>query len=176
MLPEIKRSQNAGSCLCAAAQRAYAASRPPYEQIEVLAGAFPDLDSDIDARCWCCGLTREGRLPQTLHAWHFGLLLHLPTRLLAHLSVLLRRSASPTAWDLLPQALRVHRWRGLQQRDGGTRGRQGVQGAQLARRPPCMWIDTRCRPGAYLYSWWMLELCWTIVLSLHLLHQHIDVS
>lgn len=42
---------NPGSLLCAAAQRAYAASRPPYEQIEVLAGAFPELDSDIDARC-----------------------------------------------------------------------------------------------------------------------------
>ena len=137
MLPVIKRSQNAGSILCAAAQRAYAASRPPYEQIEVLAGAFPDLDSDIDARCWCCGLTREGRLPQTLHAWHFRLLPHLPTCLLAHLSVLLHRSASPTALVLLPKALRVHRWRDLQQRDGGAGSRQGLQGAQLARRPPC---------------------------------------
>lgn len=37
--------------LTAASQKAYAAMRPPYEAIETLAAAFPDLDSDIDARC-----------------------------------------------------------------------------------------------------------------------------
>lgn len=33
-----------------AARAAYVAARPPYEQIETLANAFPDLDADIDAR------------------------------------------------------------------------------------------------------------------------------
>ncbi len=34
----------------AAAQRAYIESRPPYEEIETIAGSFEESDSDIDAR------------------------------------------------------------------------------------------------------------------------------
>lgn len=33
-----------------AARNAYAFARPPYEEIEVHAGAFPEIDADIDAR------------------------------------------------------------------------------------------------------------------------------
>ena len=34
------------------AKRAYVESRPPYEEIEVLAASFEESDSDIDARPW----------------------------------------------------------------------------------------------------------------------------
>lgn len=34
------------------AKKAYTKSRPEYEQIEVLAGSFVDVDSDIDARAY----------------------------------------------------------------------------------------------------------------------------
>lgn len=34
------------------AKNAYVESRPPYEQIEVLAAGFPEMDTDIDARAY----------------------------------------------------------------------------------------------------------------------------
>lgn len=45
-----------------AARAAYGASRPPYEEIEVHAGAFADIDSDIDARAYAFagGETSDG--------------------------------------------------------------------------------------------------------------------
>ncbi len=39
-----------------AAKKAYVESRPPYEQIEVLAGNFEQEDTDIDARPYAFGI------------------------------------------------------------------------------------------------------------------------
>lgn len=47
---------NGGAVSCTGdlegAKEAYTKSRPEYEQIEVLAGSFEDIDSDIDARAY----------------------------------------------------------------------------------------------------------------------------
>lgn len=51
----------------AAAQQAYIESRPPYEQIEVLALNFEDTDTDIDARPYAFD---DGELDEAFKGFH----------------------------------------------------------------------------------------------------------